>query len=124
MYSVTTTSGSNTFTVTAGPSTKLEPGDAIWSDAFPFGSVVSGVSGSAGAQTVTVTDVFGSENPQNATVTHTSGSGRHVENSNRHGAARELQHARKHLSRVAGRAEDGLFRGLHAFAGSRLHAEL
>lgn len=76
MYSVTTTSGSNTFTVTAGPSTKLEPGDAIWSDAFPFGSVVSGVSGSAGAQTVTVTDVFGSENPQNATVTHTSGSGR------------------------------------------------
>ena len=72
-FSVTTTAGSSTFTVTGGPK-KLQSGDLIWSDAFPFGSQVYTVSGAAGAQTVTVTN-SSMTSLTNATVTHAAGSG-------------------------------------------------
>jgi len=66
-FSVTTSSGSNSVTVVAGPRL-IRPGDMIWSDAFLFGHVVYSASGTVGNQTLTMQD--------NATVTHTSGSGK------------------------------------------------
>ena len=42
-YTVQTTSGSNAFTVTAGPRV-LRPGDMLWSDAFLFGSTVATIN--------------------------------------------------------------------------------
>jgi hypothetical protein len=50
-FTVNTTNGSGTITVTGGPSL-LRPGDYIWSDAFPFGTPIINVSGTLGAQTV------------------------------------------------------------------------
>ncbi len=74
VFHVNTTIGSNVFTVTSG-SYKLQSGDLIWSDAFPFGTTVVSVSGPVGAQTVTVWDQFLATAVANATVTHTGGSG-------------------------------------------------
>lgn len=76
-FNVTTTSGSDTFTVTSG-SFLLQGGDLIWSDAWPFGATVFAVSGSLGAQTVIVHDMFLSAGSTglNASVTHRSGSGK------------------------------------------------
>ena len=72
-FTVNITSGSPNVTVTGGPSL-LMPGDYIWSSAFPLGTVVRSVSGTIGAQTVSMTtfallgDVY-----QNATATQTGG---------------------------------------------------
>lgn len=65
-FTITTTtgSGSNTFTVTAAPSTNnpanpvalLEPGDFVWSEAYAIGCVVQTISGVAGSQIVKLTD--------------------------------------------------------------------
>ena len=41
VYSITTSVGVNSLTVLSGPRT-LKPGDFIWSDAFPYGSYVTG----------------------------------------------------------------------------------
>ncbi len=83
MYSVTTASGSNTMTVTAGPTTPattayLQPGDMIWSDAFPLGATVWSVSSTNSyPQTVTIVQTANNgSNPLNATATHSSGSGK------------------------------------------------
>ena len=54
-FTVNTINGNHTVTVTGGPS-KLQPGDYVWSDAFPFGTVVREVSGAVGAQTVAMTN--------------------------------------------------------------------
>ena len=74
-YHVNTTVGSNVVTMTGGPPIKVFPGDFIWSDAFPFGSVVAHSSGAAGAQTFDIHD-YGYSSIVNASVTHTGGSGR------------------------------------------------
>jgi len=65
-YSVTTTNSSHTVVFTAGPRS-IHPGDIIWSDAFPFPTIVLTVTGTYPNQTATMTS--------NATATHTSGSG-------------------------------------------------
>ena len=54
-FTVNTTNGNHTVTVTGGPSV-LQPGDYVWSDAFPLGTVVKEVSGTIGAQTVAMTN--------------------------------------------------------------------
>jgi hypothetical protein len=74
-FSVTTTSGSSTFTVTGGPFL-LQVGDWIWSDAFPFGATIDYVTGAVGAQTVNVVDWVAAYENLPATVSHTSGSGK------------------------------------------------
>jgi hypothetical protein len=55
-----TGAGSNTFTVTAAPGANpnalLEPGDFVWSQPYAVGCVVLTVSGTAGAQTVKLSD--------------------------------------------------------------------
>jgi hypothetical protein len=72
-YTIQTTTGSNSATVTAGPR-PLEPGDMLWSDAFLFGATVLTVSNStAFPQTITVFDVTMTSHA-NALVTHTGGS--------------------------------------------------
>ena len=75
VFTVQTTNGSPTVTVTGGPSV-LQPGDFIWSDAFPFGTTILSVSGTLGAQTVTMAPypLWRFNNGTPATVTHTSGS--------------------------------------------------
>ena len=74
MYSVNTTLGSNQITTTGGPSDLIQPGDFIWSDAFPWGAQAFHVSGTAGAQTIDIYSAL--DTPMNATVTHTGGSGK------------------------------------------------
>ena len=72
-FTVNTTLGSGTITVTSGPSL-LQPGDYIWSDAFPFGTPIINVSGTLGAQTVVTGPWhmdYNSETP--ATKTETGG---------------------------------------------------
>jgi hypothetical protein len=71
---VTTTTGSATVTTTGGPYLFL-PGDLIWSDAFPYGTTVNTVSGSVGAQTITMDNAY-LDAATLATKTHTSGSGK------------------------------------------------
>ena len=71
---VTTTTGSTTVTTTGGPYLFL-PGDLIWSDAFPYGSTVNTVSGSVGAQTLTIDNAY-LDAAVLATKTHTAGSGK------------------------------------------------
>ena len=72
-YTVNTTSGSSTVTVTGGPDL-LRPGDYVWSDAFPFGTVVMKTSGTVGAQTITMgTYPLEGFTEQNATANHTGG---------------------------------------------------
>lgn len=76
MIPITTVTGSDTFTTTGG-TVKIRPGDVIWSDAFPFGSVAGEVSGSVGAQTVKVyTSYYAGTITQTASVTHAAGSGK------------------------------------------------
>lgn len=79
-YSVTTTSGSNSVTTTAGPAWKIQSGDMIWSDGFTFGCMVWSATGSAGAQTLLMTDArgagVGTGLACNATTTHAAGSGK------------------------------------------------
>ena len=73
-FTVQTTAGQPTVTITGGPDI-IRPGDFVWSDAFPFGSVVLDATGTVGAQTVTFTNYSMTfNNTVNATVTHTSGS--------------------------------------------------
>lgn len=70
--SYTVTTGSNTVTIVGG--TRLvQPGDVLWSDAFPFGATVRDVSGTAGAQTLHIFNVWLTL-AQNATKTYTVGS--------------------------------------------------
>lgn len=73
-FSFNSTTGSNTITITAGPR-KMQSGDMLWSDAFPFGSLVRTASGSSGAQTITVSNLYETAG-QNATKTYTGGSGK------------------------------------------------
>jgi hypothetical protein len=72
-YTVQTTIGSDSVLVTAGPRL-LVPGDLVWSDAFPFGTMVLTASGTLGNQTVTMDSAFLTAGGQNALATHTSGS--------------------------------------------------
>lgn len=75
MISYNSTSGSPGFTTTAGPA--LQTGDMIWADAFPLGATVASVTGSPGAQTVTLWGkTLAPDNVPNASVTHTGGSGK------------------------------------------------
>jgi hypothetical protein len=77
-FTVQTTAGTPTVTVTGGPDL-LRPGDYVWSDAFPFGSVVLDATGTVGAQTVTLTQYHMNYNATlNASVTHTSGAPGHM----------------------------------------------
>jgi hypothetical protein len=72
-YTINTTNGSSTVTVTGGPDL-LRPGDYIWSDAFPFGTVVMKESGTVGAQTITMgTWPLEGYAEQNATATRAGG---------------------------------------------------
>lgn len=72
---ITTTSGSST--ATACGSYHWLGGEHIWSDAFPFGTVVFRATGSTGNQTLDFVSMSGaSSTPVNATVTHTSCSGK------------------------------------------------
>ena len=75
VFTVQTTNGSPTVTVTGGPSV-LQPGDFVWSDAFPFGTTILSVSGTLGAQTVTMAPypLGGSSGTPATEITHTSGS--------------------------------------------------
>jgi hypothetical protein len=72
--SVTTTSGSSTVKVTGG-TYAFQSGDVVWSDAFPWGTLVGNAVGPAGAQTLNMTTPYMTAN-QLATVTHTAGSGK------------------------------------------------
>jgi hypothetical protein len=77
-FTVQTTAGQPTVTITGGPDI-IRPGDFVWSDAFPFGSVVLDATGTVGAQTVTFTNYSMTfNNTVNASVTHTSGSPGHM----------------------------------------------
>ena len=71
---VTTISGSSTVTTTGGPYL-FNAGDVVWSDAFPFGSMVFNTSGSLGAQTLAMANMY-STGLTNATVSHAAGSGK------------------------------------------------
>ena len=72
-YTFDSTSGSDTITVTSGPSdTPMMLGDMIWSDAFPFGTIVYGVSGRTYPQTVKFRDAS-MTTTQNATATKSGG---------------------------------------------------
>ena len=72
-FTIQTTMGSDSVLVTAGPRL-LEPGDIVWSDAFPIWTTVLSVSGTLGNQTLIMDQPFLIGTHQNATVTHTSGS--------------------------------------------------
>ena len=72
-YTFNSTSGSDTITVTSGPSdSPMMLGDMIWSDAFPFGTIVYAVSGRSYPQTVKFRDASMTAT-QNATATKTGG---------------------------------------------------
>ena len=71
-FKIQTTAGSTNVAVVSGPR-KLYGGDVLVSDALPFGATVFGpISGTAGAQTFTVTGSTGG-NQVNASVTHAAG---------------------------------------------------
>ena len=72
-FTIQSTSGSPTITVTAGPFL-LTPGDYIWSDAFPFGTVVKEVSGTAFPLTVKMAPYkLNGPDTENATATRSPG---------------------------------------------------
>jgi hypothetical protein len=75
-FTVNTSSGSPDVTVTAGPSV-LQPGDFIWSDAFPFGTTILTTSNTGGgpvAQTVTMAPYsLNNSATTNATKSETGG---------------------------------------------------
>ena len=70
-YTINTTAGSYNVLVTGGPR-PLASGDVIWSDAFPFGTTVTNITGSLGAQTVIMRTAFNAVE-QVATKTETGG---------------------------------------------------
>ena len=71
-FKIQTTSGSNSVTVISGPQ-PLKTGDVILSDAFPFGTTVSNVTGTSFPQTVTMTVPTLTGTAQNATATYAPG---------------------------------------------------